>query len=175
MVEAAILLVDASEGPLPQTRFVLRKAMEAGHSVIVVINKIDRPDARVAEVVNEVYDLFIDLGADDEQIEFPIFYAIAKQGKAYYKLDDESEDLTPLLDSIIEWVPAPRPSLAPCPPQLLVTNLDYDPYVGRLGHRPPVQRSEPAPGTQTVHYYEGGRRRCARSSSTPGGACAGTR
>ena len=158
MVEAAILLVDASEGPLPQTRFVLRKAMEAGHTVIVVINKIDRPDARVADVVNEVYDLFIDLGANEEQIEFPILYAIAKQGKAYYKLGDESEDLTPLLDSILKWVPKPRPSLAPCPgAQLLVTNLDYDPYVGRLAigrlFNAPLRR-----GTQGVHYYEGGQK-----------------
>ena len=158
MVEAAILLVDASEGPLPQTRFVLRKAMEAGHTIIVVINKIDRPDARVDAVVNEVYDLFIDLGANEEQIEFPLLYAVAKQGRAHYKIGDDSADLTPLLDTILKWVPPPRPSLAPCDgAQLLVTNLDYDPYVGRLAigrlFNAPLRRS-----TQGVHYYDGGQR-----------------
>ncbi len=133
MVEGAILLVDASEGPLPQTRFVLRKAMESGLSIMLVINKIDRHDARPAEVLDEVYGLFIDLDANDEQLNFPVFYAIARDGIAKTSLDDDSTDLSCLLDAVLEHMPAPRPSSAPCDgPQLLVTNLDYDPYVGRL-------------------------------------------
>jgi GTP-binding protein len=133
MVEGVILLVDASEGPLPQTRFVLRKAMEAGHHVIVVINKIDRPDARITEVLNEVYDLFIELGANEEQIEFPVLYAAARDGRAHYNLGDTNQDLVPLLDSILKFVPPPKVDGGAIKgPQLLVTNLDYDSYVGRL-------------------------------------------
>jgi GTP-binding protein len=159
MVEGAILLVDASEGPLPQTRFVLRKAMEAGHQVIVVINKIDRPDARITEVLNEVYDLFIELGANEEQIEFPVLYAAARDGRAHKNLGDTNTDLMPLLDTILEHVPPPRPSVDPSEggAQLIITNLDYDAYVGRLA----VGRLFGAPlrkGMQAVHYYEGGQR-----------------
>jgi GTP-binding protein len=133
MVEGALLLVDASEGPLPQTRFVLRKAMAAGLHLIVCINKIDRPDARIAEVLQEIYDLFIDLGADDAQIEFSVLYTFAKGGIAHHELGDDSTDLRPLLDTLVEQVPPPpeRPD-AEGPAQLLVTNLDYDPYVGRI-------------------------------------------
>ena len=131
MVDGAILLVDASEGPLPQTRFVLRKAMAAGLTLMVCLNKIDRPDARTDEVLQEVYDLFIELDADDDQLEFPVLYACAKDGVAHAELGDDSEDLRPLLDAIIKHVPAPAVGGGE-ESRLLVTNLDYDPYVGRL-------------------------------------------
>jgi GTP-binding protein len=132
MVDGAMLLVDASEGPLPQTRFVLRKAMAAGLKVMVCINKIDRPDARPEQVVQAVYDLFIDLGADDEQLEFPILYAVAREGRASLTLADRGTDLRPLLETIVKHVPPPIGAVPGAPAQLLVTNLDYDPYVGRL-------------------------------------------
>ena len=133
MVEGAILLVDASEGPLPQTRFVLQKAMENGLHLMVCINKIDRPDARIEEVENMIYDLFIDLDATEEQLNFPVFYACARDGIAHKELGDGSETLKPMLDGIIEHVPPPdaRSEEDTCS-QLLVTNLDYDNYVGRL-------------------------------------------
>jgi GTP-binding protein len=131
MVEGALLLVDASEGPLPQTRFVLGKALEAGLEVMVCINKIDRPDARVAEVLDEVYDLFIDLDADDEQIEFPVLYACAKEGYCHTENKQEPGDLMPLLDAILEHVPAPSGD-PEAVPQVLITQLDHDTYVGRL-------------------------------------------
>jgi GTP-binding protein len=135
MVDGVLLLVDASEGPLPQTRFVLRKALEAKLPVILVINKVDRPDARVAEVVDEVYELFLDLDADEQQIDFPIVYCNAKAGVAslHYEAGKpiEEENLSPLLDLLLERIPAPTydPEL---PLQALVTNLDASPYVGRL-------------------------------------------
>ncbi len=132
MVEGAVLLVDASEGPLPQTRFVLRKAMDAGLRIIVCLNKIDRPDARTEEVLSEVYDLFIDLGADDSQIEFPVIYACARDGQASYELEVPSDDLRPLLDTIVKTVPPPEAARDDDRTQLVVTNLDYDNYVGRL-------------------------------------------
>ncbi|HKS95541.1 MAG TPA: translational GTPase TypA [Terriglobia bacterium] len=131
MVDGVLLLVDASEGPLPQTRYVLRKALEAELPPIVVINKIDRTDARPQEVVNEVYDLFIDLDAREDQLDFPILYAIAKRGVARTSLADTSENLQPLFDSILETIPAPEGS-ADAPLQLLVANLDYSEYHGRL-------------------------------------------
>ena len=124
-------LVDSSEGPLPQTRFVLRKALEQKLPTIVVINKIDRSDARPQEVVNEVYDLFIDLDASEEQISFPILYAISKQGIARRSLDDPSADLRPLFEQILETIPAPEPLLQD-KLQVLVTTLDYNDYVGRI-------------------------------------------
>ena len=135
MVDGVLLLVDASEGPLPQTRFVLRKALEAHLPVILVINKVDRPDARVLEVVDEVYELFLDLDADEQQIDFPIVYCNAKAGRASLHYDPahpiEEPDLAPLLDLLLERIPAPTydPDL---PLQALVTNLDASPYVGRL-------------------------------------------
>jgi len=133
MVETAVLLVDASEGPLPQTRFVLRKAMERGLTLMVCINKIDRHDARAEEVLQEVYDLFIDLDADEDQLEFPVLYAVARDGIAMNELGDDSDSLRPLLDSILEHAPPPpAPESDDSPPQLLVTSLDYDSYVGRL-------------------------------------------
>jgi len=131
MVDGALLLVDASEGPLPQTRFVLRKAMEAGLTLLVCINKIDRADARTDEVLQEVYDLFIELDATDEQLEFPVLYACARDGVAHHELNDGNTDLRPLLDVIVEHVPPPE-VVAGTGSQLLVTNLGYDPYVGRL-------------------------------------------
>jgi GTP-binding protein TypA/BipA len=131
MVDGVLLLVDASEGPLPQTRFVLRKALEAKLPVILVINKVDRPDARIAEVVDEVYELFIDLDADSDQIDFPIVYTNAKAGWASLEEGVEGTDLTPLLDLMLEKIPAPE--FDPDQPlQAHVTNLDASPYVGRL-------------------------------------------
>jgi len=151
MVEGALLLVDASEGPLPQTRFVLSKAMEAGLVLMVCINKIDRDDARIEEVIQEVYDLFIDLGADDELLDFPILYACAKQGLVKHELEDESDNVHPLLDKILEAVPPPKGTEKEGAPKLLVTNLDYDPYVGRLAigrlFGAPIRRGD------TVRYF----------------------
>ena len=131
MATGAILLVDASEGPLPQTRFVLRKTLEAGLPVIVVINKIDRKDARPEEVLNEVYDLFIDLGANEEQLEFPVLYAIGRDGVAMRGLEDERKDLTPLFETILESIPGPDHDPEE-PFQMLVADLDYSDYLGRL-------------------------------------------
>jgi GTP-binding protein len=131
MVDGAILLVDASEGPLPQTRFVLKKALALRLPIILVINKIDRRDARIEEVINETYDLFIDLGAEESQIEFPILYTQAKIGVSHKKLGDDSTDLQPLLQAIIEHVPAPQGDDEAIT-QFLVTNLDYDSYVGQI-------------------------------------------
>jgi GTP-binding protein len=139
MVDGVLLLVDASEGPLPQTRFVLRKTLEARLPVILVVNKVDRPDARVAEVIDEVYELFLDLDADESQIEFPIVYCNAKAGVASLEYDASKSgedavagsDLAPLLDLLLEHIPAP--TYEPDHPlQALVTNLDASPYVGRL-------------------------------------------
>ncbi len=131
MVDGAILLVDASEGPLPQTRFVLKKALLRGIPIILVINKIDRPDARIEEVINEVYDLFIDLDATEAQIEFPILYTNAKKGLAYLNLGDESADMDPLFQAVLKSIPGPEVD-DEAVPQFLVTNLDYDSYVGQL-------------------------------------------
>jgi GTP-binding protein len=131
MVDGVMLLVDASEGPLPQTRFVLRKALEQNLPAIVVVNKIDRADARPQEVVNEIYDLFIDLDATESQISFPILYAISRDGVARRNLEDTSQDLRPLFDQIVESIPAPRP-LHETKLQMLVTTLDYSDYLGRI-------------------------------------------
>jgi len=131
MATGAILLVDASEGPLPQTRFVLKKTLEAGLKVIVVINKIDRKDARVEEVLNEVYDLFIDLDASEEQIEFPVLYAIGRDGVAMRDPQDPRQDLTPLFETILEVIPGPAHNPEE-PFQMLVSDLAYSDYLGRL-------------------------------------------
>jgi len=131
MVDGVMLLVDASEGPLPQTRFVLRKALEQKLPSIVIVNKIDRSDARPQEVVNEIYDLFIDLDASEELINFPILYAVSKHGIAKRDLNDSSEDLRPLFEQILETIPAPE-SILPDKLQVLVTTLDYNDYVGRI-------------------------------------------
>src|SRR5947199_294114 len=131
MVDGVLLLVDASEGPLPQTRFVLRKALEAGLPVVLVVNKVDRPDARPAEVVDEVYELFLDLDAAEDQIEFPIVYCNARTGRAGLAPDELAADLGPLVATLLATVPAPTYDPAH-PLQALVTNLDASPYVGRL-------------------------------------------
>jgi GTP-binding protein len=131
MVDGVMLLVDAAEGCLPQTRFVLRKALEARLPAIAVVNKIDRSDARPAEVVDEIYELFLDLDATDEQIEFPILYAVSREGMAKRKLEDTSDNLQPLFEQIVESIPTPR-ELRRDSLQLLVANLDYNDYVGRL-------------------------------------------
>jgi len=131
MVDGVLLLVDASEGPLPQTRFVLRKALEARLPVVLVVNKVDRPDARITEVVDEVYSLFLDLDADESQIEFPIVYCNARAGRAGLDPDELADDLGPLVQTILDTVPPPSYD-AEHPLQALVTNLDADAYVGRL-------------------------------------------
>ena len=131
MVDGVLLLVDASEGPLPQTRFVLRKALEARLPVILVVNKVDRPDARIDEVVNEVYELFLDLDADESQIEFPIVYCNARAGHAGLSRMTLEDDLAPLFDFVLEHIPAPDYEEGH-PLQAHVTNLDASPYVGRL-------------------------------------------
>src|SRR5213594_4344304 len=131
MVDGVLLLVDASEGPLPQTRFVLRKALESHLPVILVVNKVDRPDARIQEVVNEVYELFLDLDADETQIEFPIVYCNAREGCAGLEPDELADDLQPLFELLLERIPAPSYSES-YPLQAHVTNLDASPYVGRL-------------------------------------------
>jgi len=131
LVDGVLLLVDAAEGPLPQTRFVLKKALEAGLTPVVVINKIDRQDARAAEVLDEVYDLFIDLDAAEEQLEFPVLYTDARKGIAKLGLDDDSKTLAPLFDTLVATIPPPRfdPEMGL---QLRATSLDWDDYVGRL-------------------------------------------
>ncbi|MCG2708817.1 MAG: translational GTPase TypA [Thermodesulfovibrionales bacterium] len=131
MVDGVLLLVDASEGPLPQTRFVLKKALELELPPILVINKIDRTDARIQEVMNEVYDLFIDLDATEEQLEFPVLYTNAKKGAAKTDMSDEMTDLKPLFNTILKTIPAPEDNRSNIL-QLLVTNINYDDYVGRL-------------------------------------------
>ncbi len=131
MVDGVMLLVDAAEGCLPQTRFVLRKALEQNLPAIAVVNKIDRHDARPQEVVNEIYDLFIDLGATEEQIEFPILYAVARDGLVKTSLDAEFTNLKPLFEQIIHTIPAPKP-LRQDTLQILVANIDYNTFVGRL-------------------------------------------
>ena len=131
LVDGVLLLVDSSEGPLPQTRFVLKKALEKKLPVILVINKIDKPDARVEEVVQETYDLFIDLDANDEQIEFPIIYTNAKDGIAVNNINDDPKDLTPLFDLVINYFDGPD-TTDTSKTQFLVTNLAYDSYVGQV-------------------------------------------
>ncbi|HEY6032225.1 MAG TPA: GTP-binding protein, partial [Gaiellaceae bacterium] len=131
MVDGVLLLVDASEGPLPQTRFVLRKALEARLPLILVVNKVDRPDARIEEVVNEVYELFLDLDADEHQIEFPIVYCNARAGRAGLEPDELADDLEPLFETLKARIPAPEYEEGH-PLQAHVTNLDASPYVGRL-------------------------------------------
>src|SRR5689334_6553831 len=131
MVDGVMLLVDASEGPLPQTRFVLRKALERGLPPIVVMNKIDRPDARPKEVLNEIYDLFIDLDATEEQLDFPVLYTNAKLGTAACEPGARGVDLRPLFDAIVRHVPPPRGD-PDAPLQLLVANLDSSDYLGRI-------------------------------------------
>ena len=146
MVDGVLLLVDASEGPLPQTRFVLRKALEGRLPVILVVNKVDRPDARISEVVDEVYELFIDLGATEDQIEFPIVYTNARAGRASLTPTDPGTTLQPLMDLLVDTIPAPEYD-EDAPLQAHVTNLDASPYVGRLAicrvHNGTIQKGKP--------------------------------
>ncbi len=132
MVDGVLLLVDAFEGCMPQTRFVLKKALKLGKKPIVVVNKIDRPGARPSEVIDEVLDLFIELGADEEQIEFPVVYASGRNGYAFVNEGDEKKDLKPLFETIINEVPAPKGD-ENGPLQVLISNIDYDEYIGRIG------------------------------------------
>src|SRR5258706_8840260 len=131
MVDGVLLLVDASEGPLPQTRFVLRKALEKRLPVVLVVNKVDRPDGRIGEVIDETYELFLDLDADEHQIEFPILYCNARAGTATLTLDEPSENLEPLFNLLLERIPPPayEPGHGL---QALVTNLDATPFLGRI-------------------------------------------
>ena len=131
MVDGALLLVDAAEGPMAQTRFVVQKALHYGLVPILVINKIDRPDARAEQVVDEVLELFIELGANDQQIDFPIVYASARSGIAGHKLDDEMTNMQPMFETVVKHVPAPKGD-KDAPLQMMVTSLDYDDYIGRL-------------------------------------------
>ena len=131
MVDGCLLLVDAAEGPMPQTRFVLRKAIELGLKPVVVINKIDRMDARPDEVVDLTFDLMADLGASDEQLDFPILYAVAREGKAFVDLDEPRDDMRELFETVLEEIPSPEVDLA-APFQMVVTNLDYSEYLGRI-------------------------------------------
>ena len=162
MADGAILLVDAAEGPLPQTRFVLKKALELGHPVIVVINKIDRHDARPDEVLNEIFDLFIDLEASDVQAAFPTLYAVGKHGIAKRELTDEGKDLTPLFETLLEHIPPPSGD-PDAPLQLLVHNIEHDDYVGRLGIGR-VWRGRLEVGTDVVLLQEGKETRSRLSS-----------
>ncbi|HWW61864.1 MAG TPA: translational GTPase TypA, partial [Thermoanaerobaculia bacterium] len=148
MVDGVILLVDAAEGPMPQTRFVLRKALSLGLLPIVVINKIDRPDARATEVVNEVFDLMIELGASDEQIDFPILYASGRAGYVRTELNDDNDDCRPLFDAILKRIPPPTGN-SDGALQLLVSAIDYNEYVGRLGIGR-VQRGRIRQGTDVI-------------------------
>src|SRR4051794_14196256 len=146
MVDGVLLLVDASEGPLPQTRFVLRKALESKLPVILVVNKVDRPDARISEIVDEVYELFIDLGAGEDQIEFPIVSTNAKAGRASLTPTDPGTTLQPLMDLLVETIPAPAYDPEK-PLQAHVTNLDASLYVGRLAicrvHNGTIRKGKP--------------------------------
>src|SRR3954451_21862174 len=162
MVDGVILLVDAAEGPMPQTRFVMRKALGLGLLPIVVINKIDRHDARPTEVVNEVFDLMIELGASDEQLDFPILYAIGRQGIVRNELADTNDDCRPLFDAVLKRIPPP-PGNADGPLQLLVSAIDYNDYVGRLGIGR-VQRGKVRQGEDVVLILRDGTQKKGRVS-----------
>jgi GTP-binding protein len=159
MVDGILLLVDASEGPLPQTRFVLRKALEAGLSTVLCINKIDRADARPAEVLDEVYDLFIDLGANEDQLDFPILYTNARAGIALTRPDGTGEDLAPLFEAIISHLPGPEVD-PEAPLQFQANNIDYDEYVGRLAIGRVVAGAINAGGTYALYRADGSRETC---------------
>jgi GTP-binding protein len=155
MADGALLLVDAAEGPLPQTRFVLKKAIELGMPIVVVVNKIDRHDARPHDVLSEIFDLFCDLEASDEQADFPTLYAVGKNGVAKRALEDEGRDLTPLFETIVERVAPPEGDPAG-PLQLLIHNIEHDDYVGRLGIGR-VARGAIRAGQQIALLHEGGK------------------
>jgi GTP-binding protein len=150
LADGVVLLVDAAEGPLPQTRFVLRKAFEKRLKPIVVINKIDRSDARPAEVLDQVYDLFIDLGADEDALDFPVLYAVARRGVAHAKLGDDSTTLEPLFEAIVKHIPPPRDEREE-PLQILIANTEYDDYVGRIAIGRIVRGTVRFPGSLFIH------------------------
>ncbi|MEG1500546.1 MAG: GTP-binding protein, partial [Clostridiales bacterium] len=131
MVNGVLLLVDAAEGPMPQTRFVLQKALELNHKVIVLINKIDRPDSRIDEVINEVLELLLDLGATDQQLDSPMLFCSGRAGTCSLKEDEEGEDLNPLFDTILKHIPPPQGNSEE-PLAVLVSSIDYNEYVGRI-------------------------------------------
>src|SRR6185369_12081378 len=162
MVDGVILLVDAAEGPMPQTRFVLRKALGLGLLPIVVINKIDRADARPTEVVNEVFDLMVELGASDEQLDFPVLYAIGRAGIVRNDLEETNEDCRPLFDAVLKRIPPP-PGNADGGLQLLVSAIDYNDYVGRLGIGR-VQRGKVRQGTDVILILRDGTHKKGRVS-----------
>ena len=145
MVDSVLLVVDSYEGPMPQTKFVLKKALELGLQPIVVINKIDKPNARPEEVIDEVFELFLELGADDEQLDFQIIYASAREGFARYNVEDTNTDMVPLFETILENVEAPK-GYIDGPFQMLVTTLDTNEYVGRIAigkiHRGSVKKNQ---------------------------------
>ena len=145
MVDSVLLVVDSYEGPMPQTKFVLKKALELELKPIVVINKIDKPDARPEEVIDEVFDLFVELGANDEQLDFPIIYASARNGFARYNVEDTNEDMQPLFETIIKHV-APPEGYLDAPFQMLVTTLDSNVFVGKIAlgkiHRGTVKKNQ---------------------------------
>ena len=162
MVDGVLLLVDAFEGCMPQTRFVLSKALALRKRPLVVINKIDRPGARPDEVIDEVLDLFIELGADEDQIEFPVIFASARDGYASLDKDARSGDMRPLLDAILEYIPAPEGD-ADGPLQLLFSSLDYDDYVGRIGVGR-IERGEIHDGQQVILCKQDGERQKTKVS-----------
>ena len=159
MVDGVLLLVDASEGPLPQTRFVLGKALEAGLAPVVCLNKIDRADARPAEVLDEIYGLFIDLGANEEQLDFPIVYTNARAGTATRDLAVPGTDLRPLFETIVETLPGPAHE-PDAPPQFQANNLGYDDYVGRLAIGRVVAGALVAGGQYTLCRTDGSQLPC---------------
>ena len=160
MVDGVLLLVDAFEGCMPQTRFVLKKALGLGKRPVVVVNKIDRPGARPAEVVDEVLDLFIELGADDDQLEFPVIYASGRDGYATTDPAVPGKDMTPLFEAILKYVPAPKGELNG-PLQILFSNIDYDDYVGRIGVGR-VERGQVKTGQSVVLCHNDGTTKQAR-------------
>ena len=162
MVDGVLLLVDAFEGCMPQTRFVLSKALALKKRPLVVINKIDRPGARPDEVIDEVLDLFIELGADDDQIDFPVVFASARDGYASLDKNARSGDMRPLLDAILEYIPAPSGD-ADGPLQLLFSSLDYDDYVGRIGVGR-IERGEIHDGQQVILCKQDGERQKTKVS-----------
>ena len=163
MVDGVLLLVDAFEGSMPQTRFVLKKALGLKKKAIVVINKLDRPEARPGEVVDEIIDLFIELGADDEQLEFPVVYASGRDGYATLDAGQSSNDMTPLFETILSEVPPPMGDMD-APLQLLFSSLDYDDFIGRIGIGR-VERGQLRRGEQVVLCNEAGEQRSAKISS----------
>ena len=155
MVSGVLLLVDAAEGPMPQTRFVLGRALELGHRVIVVINKIDRPDARIHEVIDEVLELLLDLDATSEQLDSPMLFCSARQGTASFSPEQAGVDLSPLFDTVIDYVPEP-PEDTEGPLQILVSSIDYNEFVGTNRHRAHrAGRDSPESGTRCVRLSRG--------------------